>query len=77
MPEAPEELGPEDLDTLVRMANEHGALTVTVARLANQVRSLRHAMRHVLAATDRYSDSRRAPWWLKANAALKGSRPSD
>ena len=64
---------PADIDALLRMASEHGALTGKVATLAGQVRSLRASVRLVLKATDRYSDSRRAPWWLEAHNALRRS----
>ena len=74
VPEAPDELDQEDLDALLRMAKEHGALTGKVAGLASQVRSLRASLRGVLSATGRYSDSRRATWWLEAHRALRRSR---
>jgi len=61
---------PPDLDLFLRMAGEHGALTGKVAGLAGQVGDLRAALRRVLAATDRYSDNRRASWWLEAHRAL-------
>ena len=59
---------------LLRMAEEHGYLTGRVAILAGQVRELRAALRRIMSATDRYSDSRRAPWWLDAHNALRRSR---
>lgn len=65
-----------DLEMLLRMAAEHGSLTATVGVLAGQVRELRGALRRVLKATDRYSDSRRAPWWLEAHQAVSRSRES-
>jgi hypothetical protein len=68
--EEPEE---PDLDTLIRMAEEHGPLTAKVGVLAGQVRELRAALRLVLKATDRYSDSRRAAWWLEAHRAVSRS----
>lgn len=63
-----------DLDSLLRMAGEHGALTGKVAILSGQVRDLRVTVRRILSATERYSDSRRADWWLEAHHALRRSR---
>jgi len=72
--EEPEE---PELDVLLRMAEEHGSLTAKVGTLSSQVRDLRGALRRVLLETDRYSDSRRAPWWLEAHRAVSRSRGCD
>jgi len=69
-----EEPEDHDLDMLLRMADEHGSLTGKVAILSGQVRELRATVRTILKATERYSDSRRAPWWLEAHRALARSR---
>lgn len=62
-----------DMDMLLRMAEEHGALTAKVAVFSGQVRELRGTLRRVLKATERFSDSRRAPWWLEAHHSLRRS----
>lgn len=60
-----------DQDELLRMAMEHGELLAKVGTFVSQVKALRGALRRVLAATDRYSDSRRASWWLEAHNTLR------
>jgi hypothetical protein len=62
-----------DEDELLRLAMDHGRLVAKVGTLSSQLRDVRGALKRVLDATDRHSDSRRAPWWLEAHRALRRS----